>query len=224
VVHTEKIQPAIQNHNTQNNPQELIPRLRHITLPRILSALDTNLITSADLVKAYTLRIQQINHEYNAILQLSPDAVSVAHALDAERHPRGRRGLLHGIPILLKDNMPTLDGTDTCAGSLALVGARPRVEAAVVTALRSAGAVVLGKTNMAEWSGFRSTSGCSGWSGIGGQTRGVYYPGQKCSGSSSGSAVAVALGLAVAALGTEVCVILAREKCGRKRTGEVCGR
>lgn len=101
--------------------------------------------------------------------------------------------------------MPTLDNTDTTCGSLALVGARPAREAAVVTALRDAGAVVLGKANMAAWSGFRSTSGCSGWSATGGQTRGVYYPGMKASGSSSGSAVGVALGMCFAALGTEVC-------------------
>lgn len=207
--HTHNSQSALRNHINQNKAPAPIPRLRHTTLASILSALDSNTVTSADLVKTYIQRTQQTNHHFNAILQLNPDALPVARALDAERLQRGRRGPLHGIPILLKDNMPTLDATDTCAGSLALVGARPRVEAAVVTALRRAGAVVLGKTNMAEWSGFRSTSGCSGWSGIGGQTRGIYYPGQKCSGSSSGSAVAVGLGLAIAALGTEVCIFYA---------------
>jgi amidase len=106
--------------------------------------------------------------------------------------------------ILLKDNIPTLDNTETTYDPLALVGVKSPREVDVVTALWKAGAIILGKANMAEWSGFRSTSGCSGWSARGGQTTGVFYPGMKASGSSGGCAVAVALELCFAALGTEV--------------------
>ncbi|CBX92058.1 hypothetical protein LEMA_P047640.1 [Plenodomus lingam JN3] len=111
-----------------------------------------------------------------SIIQLSPTAASRAHILDTERLQHGPKGPLHGSPILLKDNIPTLDdATDTCAGSLALVGARPSREASVLGSLKRAGAVLLGKTNMAEWSGFRSSGGCPGWSARGGAGRGLLW-------------------------------------------------
>lgn len=179
-------------------------RLRHATLPDILHAFLDDLFTTEQLVKIYLTRIQEVDYEFHAIIETNPNATEDARLLDLERRLRGARGPLHGIPILLKDNIPTLDNTDTTCGSLALVGAKPPKEADVVTALRKAGAVILGKGNMAEWSGFRSTSRCSGWSARGGETTGVFYPGMKASGSSSGCAVAVALGMCFAALGTEV--------------------
>jgi amidase len=140
----------------------------------------------------------------HAVVETNPEAEYDAKLLDIEHKLSGPRGPLHGIPILLKDNTPTLDGTQITCGSLALIGANPSKEAAVVTALRSAGAVILGKGNLAEWSGFQSTSGCSGWSPRGGQSRGIFYPDRKASGSSGGCAIAVALGLCFAAIGTEV--------------------
>jgi amidase len=191
--------------STTNKPIVATPPLRHAALSDLRHGLDNGLLTASHLVQAYLKRMHEVKHEFNAITQVNPHALSDAHTLDLQHHsnaPLG--GPLHRIPILLKDNIPTLDDTDTTCGSLALVGTKPAQEAAVVTALRSAGAVILGKASMAEWSGFRSTSGCSGWSARGGQTRGVFYPGMKASGSSSGSAVAVALGLCCAAIGTEV--------------------
>jgi amidase len=112
--------------------------------------------------------------------------------------------LLHGIPILLKDNIVTLDAMEATCGSYALIGAKPAKESAAVTILRNAGAIILGKANLAEWAGFRSTSGCSGWSARGRQSQGIYHPGQKPSGSSSGSAISTALGLCFASIGSEV--------------------
>ena len=111
---------------------------------------------------------------------------------------------LHGVPILVKDNIVTDDGMETTAGSPALLGAKPSGECSVVTKLRNAGAVILGKANLSEWANFRSVNGSSGWSPRAGQTLGTYYPDSQPSGSSSGSAVATALGLCFASLGTEV--------------------
>jgi amidase len=191
--------------STSTNHKSLSPpSLRHATLSELAQGLNNDLFTAVALTKAYISRIHEVNSEFHAITELNPHAISDASLLDTEYHLTGPRDPLHRIPILLKDNIPTLDDTDTTCGSLALVGARPPKEADVVTALRKAGAVILGKANMAEWAGFRSTSGCSGWSARGGQTRGVYFKGMKASGSSSGCAVAVALGLCGGAVGTEV--------------------
>lgn len=197
------------NHVSKTNDTTWsIPRLRHATLPELVRGLQHGLYTSTQLVTAYKARINEVNHECNAVIETAPEAIDIAQLLDLERLLCGSRSSLHGIPILLKDNIPTLDGTDTACGSLSLVGAQQCREAAVVTASRAAGAILLGRTNMAEWSGFRSTSGCSGWSARGGQTKDVFYPNMKASGSSSGSAVAVALGLCFAAIGTEVNLML----------------
>jgi amidase len=191
--------------STSNSSPFPLPPLRHATLIDLADGLQYGDFTAEHLVKTYLARIDEVNDEFHAIIETNPAATEDARLLDLECRLHGPRGLLHGMSILLKDNISTLDDTDTACGSLALVGAKPPNEAAVVTALRSAGTVILGKGNMAEWSGFRSTSGCSGWSARGGQTKGIYYPGMKASGSSGGCAVAVALGLCFAAIGTEVC-------------------
>jgi amidase len=183
-----------------------IPSLLNITLSELTDGLENRTFTSADLVKAYLQRITEVNREFHCILETNPDALSIARDLDDERRTSGPRGPLHGIPILLKDNIVTLDGMNSTCGSHALIRAYPPKESTVVTALRKAGVVILGKTNMAQWSGFRSTSGCSGWSARGGQCTGPFWKRMKASGSSSGSAVATALGLGFAALGTEVCM------------------
>jgi amidase len=190
--------------STTNKKSSSPPSLRHATISDLTQGLNNDLFTAEALTNAYISRIHEVNPEFHAITELNPHAISDASLLDTEYHLTGPRGPFHRIPILLKDNIPTLDDTDTTCGSLALVGARPAKEADVVTALRKAGAIILGKANMAEWAGFRSTSGCSGWSARGGQTRGVYFKGMKASGSSSGCAVAVALGLCGGAVGTEV--------------------
>jgi amidase len=189
--------------NTTNNISQ-IPQLRHATLTDLVKSINHGKFTREHLIKACLARIVEVNHEFHAVIETNPEAEDDAKLLDVEYKISGPRGPLHGIPILLKDNIPTLDRTQTTCGSLALIGAKPSREAAVVTALRKAGAVVLGKGNMAEWSGFRSTSGCSGWSPRGGQSRGIFYPDMKASGSSGGCAIAVALGLCFAAIGTEV--------------------
>lgn len=141
----------------------------------------------------------------NSVIQINPDALSLARQRDAERRqrPEGSFGALHGIPVLLKDNIATADAMATTAGSLALAGLKAHGEAALVTRLRAAGAVILGKTNLSEWANFRSTRSTSGWSSRGGQTRNPHVLNRSPSGSSSGSAVAVAAGLCTVAVGTE---------------------
>ena len=139
----------------------------------------------------------------NAIIELNPDALAIADALDLERKESGRRGPLHGIPVVLKANIDTADKMATTAGSLALAGHRPPDDAFIVDSLRKAGAIILGKSNLSEWANFRSEKSSSGWSSIGGQTRNPYGHSRNPCGSSSGSAVAVAANLTAIAVGTE---------------------
>jgi amidase len=139
----------------------------------------------------------------NAVVELNPEAPAIARALDRERRAGQLRGPLHGIPVLLKDNIATADRMQTTAGSLALVGARPPRDAFLVRRLRDAGAVILGKTNLSEWANFRSTRSTSGWSSRGGLTKNPYALDRNTSGSSSGSAAAVAASFAALAVGTE---------------------
>ncbi|KAF2762059.1 glutamyl-tRNA amidotransferase subunit A [Pseudovirgaria hyperparasitica] len=160
------------------------------------------LFTSVELVKAYLARIEEAS-EFKAVLQINPDVLDVAESLDQERTRSGSRGPLHGIPLLIKDNISTLDKLDASAGSYTLLGAKPHVESSLVTKLRRAGVIVLGKSNMSEWANFRGLNISGGWSPRGGQTLGTYYPNSIPRGRSSGSAVGVSLGLSTAALGTE---------------------
>jgi amidase len=163
-------------------------------------------LTAHALTSAYLARIAEVDRagpRLNAVIELNPDALSIADRLDAERQAGRVRGPLHGIPVLVKDNIATTDAMETTAGSLALVGQRPRREAQVVARLREAGAVILGKTNLSEWANFRGNGSVSGWSGRGGQTRNPYALDRNPSGSSSGSAAAVSANLCVVAIGTE---------------------
>ena len=163
-------------------------------------------VTSESLVKAYLARIKAIDKSgprINSIIELNPDALKIAATLDQERLSRGPRGPLHGIPILLKDNIATTDKMQTTAGSLALVGVKPPRDAFLVGKLREAGAVVLGKTNLSEWANLRSTRSTSGWSARGGLTRNPYALDRNTSGSSSGSGASMAASLAALAVGTE---------------------
>ena len=163
--------------------------------------------TSArQLVAAYTERIARVDQRgptLTSVIELNPDAAAIAQALDDELKAKGPRGPLHGLPILIKDNIATRDRMQTTAGSLALVGSRWPDDAAVVQRLRAAGAVILGKTNLSEWANIRSTSSSSGWSARGGLTRNPYALDRSASGSSSGSAAAAAASLCAAAVGTE---------------------
>ncbi|WP_375392589.1 amidase [uncultured Sphingomonas sp.] len=162
--------------------------------------------SSADLVGAYLKRIAAMDRKgtsLRAVIALNPDALAQARALDAERKAGRVRGPLHGIPVLIKDNVETLDPIATTAGSLALAANVTRRDAPVVAQLRAAGAVILGKTNLSEWANIRSTRAMSGWSAVGGLVRNPYSLDRTACGSSSGSGAAVAASFAAAAVGTE---------------------
>ena len=173
------------------------------SINQLQEAMRTGVMTSRAITEAYRARIAEMDKDLRSVIELNPDALAVADAMDAERKNGKVRGPLHGIPILIKDNVGTADKMETTAGSLALVGARPTRDAFLVERLRAAGAVILGKTNLSEWANFRSTHSSSGWSGRGGQCRNPYALDRTPSGSSSGSAVAVASSFCAAAIGSE---------------------
>jgi amidase len=160
-------------------------------------------LSATTLVQAYIDRIALYDDKVKSIIQLNPDALAIARVLDEERAAGKLRGPLHGIPVLIKDNIDTGDQMLTTAGSLAMTFAPAPDDAFVVKKLRSAGAIILGKTNLSEWANFRSTRSSSGWSGRGGQTRNPYVLDRSPCGSSSGSGAAVSANFAALAIGTE---------------------
>ena len=176
------------------------------TIAELQTAMRRGDTTSRQLTQAYITRIGEVDFtgaRLNSVLEINPDALTIADELDAERRAGHVRGPLHGIPILLKDNIATDDRMETTAGSLALLGSRPPRDAFVARQVRKAGAVVLGKANLAEWANFRSFQSSSGWTGRAGQCLNPYVLDRNPSGSSSGSAAAVAANLAAAAVGSE---------------------
>jgi len=176
------------------------------TIEQLQARMQAGELTAHALTSAYLARIAAIDHDgpqLRSVIETNPDALAIATRLDAERAAGKVRGPLHGIPVLIKDNIATADRMETTAGSLALVGARPPRDAALVTRLREAGAVILGKTNLSEWANLRDERSVSGWSARGGQTRHPYALDRNPSGSSSGSGVAVSANLCVVAVGTE---------------------
>ncbi|CAK7208656.1 hypothetical protein SEUCBS140593_000246 [Sporothrix eucalyptigena] len=183
-----------------------IPPLKSLTLAQVAKGLDAGAFTVVQVVQAHLDQISRFDGELHAVLQLNPNALDIARALDAELADPEHRRLrpLHGVPLLVKDNVatgePSLEAT---AGSLALLGAKPARENAAVTRLRNAGCVLLGTTNCSEWANFRSRPSDSGWSARGGQTYAAYHEKQDPFGSSSGSGVAVDMGFCVLAIGTE---------------------
>lgn len=189
------------------SPVLLAPfELEELTLVDLQRGMTTGRYSSVSLCRAYLGRIDQLDRQgatLRAVLQLNPDALAIAAALDSERKARGVRGPLHGIPVLIKDNIGTHDRMTTAAGSRALAYSVPPRDSFVAARLRSAGAVILGKTNLSEWANFRSSHACSGWSGLGGQTRNPYALDRTPSGSSSGSGTAAAANLCAVAVGTE---------------------
>ena len=181
-------------------------RFEEATIDGLQAEMAAGRLTAQELTAAYLQRIAEIDRAgptLRAVIELNPDAMRIAAELDAERKAGKVRGPLHGIPVLLKDNIATGDRMETTAGSLAMVGAKPPGDAYLVTRLREAGAVILGKTNLSEWALFRDGSGRSGWSARGGQTLNPYALDRSPSGSSSGAAAAVAANLCVVAVGTE---------------------
>ncbi|TDZ49587.1 putative amidase [Colletotrichum trifolii] len=179
------------------------PSLIDVTIDELAEGLENGLFTSVDLVHAYLGRISQVNGTLNVVTEVNPDALSIASDLDAQRANGTVKGPLHGVPILIKNNIATADQMNNTAGSWSLVGARVPQDSFMARKLREAGAVILGKTNLSQWANYRSNNTSNGWSAHGGQVYAAYHPQQDPSGSSSGSGVASDLGLALASLGTE---------------------
>lgn len=173
-----------------------------LTISELQERMTTGTLSSHALVSSFLTQIETLNPSLNAVICTNPDALKIATALDIERTKQGARGPLHGIPILLKDNIDTTT-MPTTAGSQALANSLPFQDATVTKKLQDAGAIILGKANLSEWANFRSTRSTSGWSSVGGQTRNPYVLDRNTCGSSSGSAVAVAANLCAAAIGTE---------------------
>jgi amidase len=180
--------------------------LDEMTIAELQEGMKSGKWTARSLAEKYLARIEAIDRQgptLRSVLEVNPDALALADALDKERKEKGVRGPLHGIPVLVKDNIDTTDRMATTAGSLALVGAKPPQDAFLVQRLRRAGAVPLAKTNLSEWANIRCSYATSGWSGRGGLTTNPYALDRNPSGSSSGSAVAVAANLGALAVGTE---------------------
>jgi amidase len=200
--------------------------LEEVTIAELQAGMKAGKWTARAVAQKYLSRIEEIDKRgpsLNSILELNPDALSIAEQLDRERKTKGARGPLHGIPVLIKDNIDTADRMTTTAGSLALAGSIPLKDAFLVQRLRAAGAVILGKTNLSEWANIRSSHSSSGWSGRGGQTKNPYVLDRNPCGSSSGSGAAIASNLAAVAVGTEtdgsvVCPSSANSLVGIKPT------
>jgi Asp-tRNAAsn/Glu-tRNAGln amidotransferase A subunit and related amidases len=180
--------------------------LEETTIANLQEAMKSGKYTARQITDMYLTRIDEIDKQgpaINSVIEINPDAQAIADALDRERKDKGPRGPLHGIPILIKDNIDTADRMMTTAGSLALSGSTPSKDAFIAGRLREAGALLLGKTNLSEWANFRSTHSTSGWSGRGGLTKNPYALDRNPCGSSSGSGAATAANLCAAAIGTE---------------------
>ncbi|WP_316829777.1 amidase [Pedobacter aquatilis] len=180
--------------------------LNEITITELQKRMQSGKTSSATLTKMYLKRIEKIDKKgpkLNAVIEINPDAIKIATELDEERKAGKIRGMMHGIPVLIKDNINTADKMQTTAGSLALAGNIATEDAFIVKKLREAGAVILGKTNLSEWANFRSTRSCSGWSSRGGQTKNPFILDRSPSGSSSGSGSAASANLCAIAIGTE---------------------
>lgn len=180
--------------------------LQDTTIAELQAGMTSGKYTAHQIVELYLGRIDELDHRgpaLNEVIELNPDALAIADSLDAERKSKGSRGPLHGIPVLIKDNIATDDKMMTTAGSLALVGAKVPRDSFIAARLRAAGAIILGKTNLSEWANFRADHSTSGWSGRGGQSHNPYALDRTPSGSSSGSGGASASSYAAAAIGTE---------------------
>jgi amidase len=193
--------------------------LDEVSLVVLQQGMKSGKYNSGQLVAMYLSRIEVLDRHgpaLNAIIEINPDAAAIAEQLDAERRSKGPRGLLHGVPVLIKDNIATADKMQTTAGSLALVGSVPPKDSAVAHQLRTAGAVILGKTNLSEWANLRSSHSTSGWSGRGGLTKNPYALDRNPSGSSSGSGTAVASNLCAVAVGSETdgSIVSPSNNCG----------
>ncbi len=215
--------------NDQASNSNVIPRefeLDELTIDDLQQAMQSGKYSSRSVTEKYLARIQDIDKagpRINSVIEVNPEALEIAEALDRERKDKGPRGPLHGVPLLIKDNIDTADRMNTTAGSLALLGSTPPKDAFVASQLRKAGAVILGKTNLSEWANMRSSHSTSGWSGRGGLTRNPYALDRNPCGSSSGTGAAVSSNLCAAGVGTEtdgsvVCPSSANGLAGMKPT------
>jgi amidase len=180
--------------------------LDEITVPDLQAGMTSGRYTAHSIMEKYLARIDEIDKHgpmLNSVIEINPDALAIADALDKERKEKGARGPMHGIPMLIKDNLDTGDKMMTTAGSLALVGPSASKDAFIVKKLRNAGAIILGKTNLSEWANIRSGHSVSGWSGRGGLTRNPYALDRNACGSSSGSGAGTSANLCVVSIGTE---------------------
>ncbi len=211
--------PSDPDDNPGTVPPDSKFELEEVSLSELREGMASGKWTSKQITELYLARIEAINTQgpaLRAVIETNPDAVAIAEALDGERRQGKLRGPLHGIPILLKDNIATHDKMTTTAGSLALQGSIPPEDSFVAKQLREAGAVLLGKANLSEWANFRSTRASSGWSGRGRQCRNPYVLDRNPSGSSSGSAVAAAASMCAAAIGSETngSIVSPASSCG----------
>src|SRR5947208_6997103 len=180
--------------------------LDELTISDLQAGMSSGKFTARSITEKYLARIDAIDKRgpaINSVIEINPDALAMAETADKERKEKGARGPLHGVPVLIKDNIDTADRMETTAGSLAMLGSRCTKDAFVVQKLREAGAVILGKSNLSEWANIRSSHSSSGWSGRGGQTKNPYALDRNPCGSSSGSGAAVAANLCAVAIGTE---------------------
>ena len=178
--------------------------LNEMTVGEMQSKMKSGELSSRKLVETYLERIKEIDPKINSVIEINPDALNIADEMDKERKIGKLRGTMHGIPVLIKDNIDTADKMKTTAGSLALLDApTPKNDAFIVQNLRKAGAVIIGKTNLSEWANFRSTKSISGWSGRGGQTNNPYVLDKNPCGSSAGTGAAISANLAAVGIGTE---------------------
>src|SRR5882762_8581726 len=213
-------------HNSPASAPPAAFELDELTVGELQAGIASGKYTAHSLAKKYLDRIDEIDKHgpaINSVIELNPEALSIASDLDKERKAKGPRGPLHGIPVLIKDNIDTHDRMTTTAGSLALGGSIPLQDSFVAKQLREAGAVILGKTNLSEWANFRSSHSSSGWSGRGGQTKNPYVLDRNRCGSSSGTGAAISANLAAIGIGTEtdgsvVCPANANSLVGIKPT------
>jgi amidase len=214
--------------NNAVTPEYLLKEfdLEELTISDLQEGMKSGKFTAHSLVRKYVERVSDVDRggpKINSVIEVNPEAAAIAEALDQERKQGRMRGPLHGVPILIKDNIDTADRMMTTAGSLALEGSHATNDSFVAKKLRNAGAVILGKTNLSEWANFRSNHSTSGWSGRGGQTKNPYALDRNPCGSSSGSGAAAAASLCAAAIGTEtdgsvVCPSSANSLVGIKPT------
>lgn len=200
---------TVSGKSPQSSSAAIVPpafELDELTIAELQAGMASGKYTANSLTRKYLDRVNEIDKHgpaINAVLEINPDALAIAIQMDRERRARGPRGPLHGVPVLIKDNIDTADQMTTTAGSLALGGSIPLQDSFVAKKLRNAGAVILGKTNLSEWANFRSSRSSSGWSGRGGQTKNPYVLDRNPCGSSSGTGTAIAANLGCVGVGTE---------------------